>query len=141
MSDDLFDWSRRTRETHPIRVAVKAAVKAVLAERRGAARAITGDDLAIVVAERVDLNGWLAPKTLKRRCQEAVAALVAEGVQIASTSGDGYFTPETAEEIEAGARDLRQRLIGIAMRLRAFDRACADRILALLGQTSLGVEP
>jgi hypothetical protein len=131
------DMASRPLKGHPIRGHIASTVKGIVLSRHGAAQAVTGEELAALVRVALDLGGWLSDKTILRRCQESIAALVAAGERIASTSADGYYVPETAEEIEAGARDLRHRLIGIAKRLRSYDRHTADRILELLGQAAL----
>jgi hypothetical protein len=115
---------------------IRSAVRDVVLSRRGAQNAITGDDLAALVRVSLDLV-HIAPQTMRRRCQEAIADLVAEGETIASTSASGYYVPITLEEIEAGARDLRHRLIGIARRLRSYDARTADAVLEALGQGRL----
>jgi hypothetical protein len=141
MNQQALDFSRPPPPSSaPIRDAIKDEVRTIVLARKGAAAAITGAELAAEVGRRLDLDGWLSQKTLQRRCQEGVAALVAAGEPIASTSSDGYFVAETAEEIEAGRRDLGHRLGSLARRYRAFDRATADRILELLGQQVLDPE-
>ena len=134
------EMAKRPLRGHPIRAAITTEVRDIVLARHGAAQALNGEEIAALVSQRLDLEGVLAPKTVLRRCQEGVAQLVADGERIASTSADGYYVPETAEEIDAGRRDLAHRLGSLARRFRAYDRATADRILALLGQESLGLE-
>jgi hypothetical protein len=124
----------------PVFDAIAATVREIVLSRRGAANAVTGDQLVRLVSIALHLDGWLAEKTILRRAQESIAAMVAAGEQIASTSADGYYVPETKEEIAAGRRDLAHRLGSLARRFRAYDAATADRILALLGQGALDME-
>jgi hypothetical protein len=119
-----------------VRDRIRSTVRQIVLSRRGAAHAVTGDDLASMVRVILDVQD-MAPDSLRRRCQEAIAHLVAEGETIASTSASGYYVPESLEEIEAGARDLRHRLIGIARRLRSYDARTADAVLEALGQGRL----
>lgn len=136
-ADLSAETSARPLKGHPFRAKIATTVRGIVLSRRGAANAVTGEELVSLVKVALDLDGWLADKTILRRCQEAIAQMVADGERVASTSADGYYVPESLEEIEAGARDLRHRLIGIAKRLRTYDRTTADRILSLLGQSAL----
>lgn len=120
---------------------IEAAVENVLTtSARGRDRAMTGEALAEAVAVVLASRGLelrVTPRTLKRRCQEAVAALVATGSRIGSWGG-GYYLPETLEDIEAGERPLLAHLISTAKRLRVYRRGVADEILRLLGQERIG---
>lgn len=109
---------------------------------RGRENAITSRRLAGLVDQQLAADGHelhLAASTLARRCRAAVAKLVAEGQQIASTSNAprGYFVAQDLVEFEAGGRTLRRHLAGTARRLRAYDRGTAEAVLQLLGQEPL----
>jgi hypothetical protein len=73
------------------------------------------------------------------RVRSAITELIEHrGVPIASTIDQpaGYFVATSVAEREAYAAQLKARIYGIARRLRAFDRAAAERIL---GQRGLGL--
>jgi hypothetical protein len=107
----------------------------IVLSRRGAKNGIKGGELARLVRAALGLNASV--NTVLRRCQEAISAAVSAGEEISATSADGYFVAETAEEIDAGRRDLAHRLGNLAKRYRAYDTATADRILSLLGQLAV----
>lgn len=81
---------------------IKAFVSREIASRRGEARAITGEQLAVLVRDALDIQE-MSLRTIQRRCEEAVEELRAE--QVIAATGAGKFTPEKPEELE---RDLRQ---------------------------------
>lgn len=111
---------------------------------RGRARAITGERLGELVAERLRASGHevtLQPQTMHRRVREAVAELIDVGEDVASASSPprGYYVPETADEIAAGGRELWCRVAALVRRGRRYDRNTADRLLELLGQAGLNL--
>jgi hypothetical protein len=118
------------------------AVLVVLA--RGRANAMKGRVVAELVTERLRAAGRevnLAPRTMKRRCEEAVPELIAAGEDLASASSPpyGYYVPETAEEIADGGREIWSRVAALAKRGRKYDRNTADRVLEFLGQLGIPV--
>lgn len=113
------------------------AVLVVLA--RGRANAITGERLAQAVAERMEAGGeslGLSPRTMQRRCQEALAELVAMGEPVASSSRPplGYWWAETAEDLEESLAESERRA-RMALRRRRFLR---QRIREMRGQIAMG---
>jgi hypothetical protein len=119
-----------------LRLAIRDEVAAVLCVlARGRARAITGEHLAGQVAERIRASGrpcdW-SLRTLTRRCQEAVQALIEHGEPIASSSEPprGYFWAESPEELETSLAESDRRA-RMALRRRGLLR---QRIREMRGQ-------
>ncbi len=70
--------------------------------------------------------------TCRRRLKEAVSALVLQGHPVCSDA-KGYRLATTDAERDAGRRFLTAQIRSLAARLRAFDRATADRLQLVLG--------
>jgi hypothetical protein len=125
-----------------LRAAIHGEVAAVLCVlARGRARAITGEHLAGLVADRIREGGracgW-SLRTLTRRCQEAVQALIERGEPIASSSEPprGYFWAESPEELEESLAESDRRA-RMALRRRGLLR---QRIREMRGQLRAAVE-
>lgn len=69
--------------------------------------------------------------TCRRRVKEAVSALVAAGHPVIS-GAKGYRLAVTDADRAAGRRFLVAQIGALAARLRAFDRATADRLQGVL---------
>ncbi len=123
---------------------IRASVRTVLVTlAQGRAAAITGERLAEAVAGALRESGvevTISARSMKRRCQEAVAELVEAGEEIASASDHpaGYFIAQTKEEIRAAVGQRWRKVASEIRRARRYDRNVADRLLALLGQ--LGID-
>ena len=66
-----------------------------------------------------------------RELQQIIQGLINDrGVFIASATGKnhGYYIPETAEEYRAAVDQLKHRIISLARRIRAMDRAAFEEI-------------
>jgi hypothetical protein len=114
---------------------IKAEVARVIAGRLGEEHAITGEQLARVVQEALELHG-MSLRTVQRRCEEAVEEIRNDGDQLIAATGAGKFTPETVDELE---RDLRQSTARAMKQLR--HRSRVKRALAeMLGQLRIAKE-
>lgn len=109
---------------------IRGTVRAIVEPRRGASQAITLAELSVQVRQRLCL--YHAEATITRRVKAAVSSLCGE-LPIASSPHHGYFIAVTADECRAARAFLLHQIAALARRLRAFDRATADRITGQLG--------
>jgi len=92
----------------------KAELRRILERHEGRDRAVTGMELARMLGQRDD-----------RGIRQVIRELIAEGLPVASTTGNppGYFIPVSYEEARQYADSIKGRLIEDALRRRDFRRA------------------
>lgn len=98
-----------------------------LLDGRSRSKAMSGPALARAV------SGVVGRIQAVRRVGEAVENLRAQGLPICSTSAEGYWTAQTAEEVEASVRESRRRALASLRQFRLMRRAW----LELSGQARL----
>jgi hypothetical protein len=91
--------------------------------REGRANAQTGADLLAQVRV-LDLD---VRQDCVRRIQEAIQALIEEGVPVCSRSSEGYYLAGTAEEIEDALRETEKRARMTLRRRRLLRRALLEK--------------